>query len=52
MGQDRSGFSSYGKYGGYMQNGGERSYAEGDEVYMTEDDLKDFLKKGGQVEYL
>jgi hypothetical protein len=27
-------------------------YDEGDEVYMTEDELNDFLKKGGQVEYL
>jgi hypothetical protein len=52
MGQDRSGFSSYGKYGGYMQDGGEMDYNEGDEVYMTDDELKDFLKKGGQVEYL
>jgi hypothetical protein len=27
-------------------------YDEGDEVYMSEDELKDFLKRGGQVEYL
>jgi hypothetical protein len=27
-------------------------YDEGDEVYMSEDQLKDFLKRGGQVEYL
>jgi hypothetical protein len=52
MGQDRSGFSSYGKFGGYMQDGGSMDYNEGDEVYMTDDELKDFLKKGGQVEYL
>jgi hypothetical protein len=65
MGQDRSGFSSYGKYGGYMQDGGEQAYLsgddfpsedpqynEGDEVYMTEDDLKNFMANGGQIEYL
>lgn len=65
MGQDRSGFSSYGKYGGYMQDGGEQAYLsgddfpsedpqynEGDEVYMTEDDVKNFMANGGQIEYL
>lgn len=65
MGQDRSGFSSYGKYGGYMQDGGEldylqsasfpedsTGYQEGDEVYMTDDEIKRFMANGGQVEYL
>jgi hypothetical protein len=65
MGQDRSGFSSYGKYGGYMQDGGEMDYApeedyqdftpsyeEGDEVYMTEDDIQQFMANGGQIEYI
>ena len=69
MGQDRSGFSSYGKYGGYMQDGGELDYLtgtdfpmlntnddsgynEGDEMLMSEDDIKDFMAKGGQIEYI
>ena len=74
MGQDRSGFSSYGKYGGFMQDGGEMGYLpdedystdnyyepeddygpdynEGDEVYMTDDDIRQFMAKGGQIEYL
>ena len=71
MGQDRSGFSSYGKYGGFMQDGGEMDYLpdadtidydtslqyqpdynEGDEVYMTDEDIKQFMAKGGQIEYL
>jgi len=69
MGQDRSGFSSYGKYGGYMQDGGEldyltgtdfpmlntddnSGYSEGDEMLMSEDDIKDFMAKGGEIEYI
>lgn len=65
MGQDRSGFSSYGKYGGFMQDGGEMdympedefpdynpNYEEGDEVYMTDDDIQQFMANGGQIEYI
>ena len=51
-GQDTSGYSSYGKYGGYMQDGGESDYDEGDEVYMTEDDIKNFMANGGEIEYI
>ena len=49
-GQDRSGFSSYGKYGGYMQVGG--TYNQGDEVYMSDEDIENFMANGGQIEYL
>ena len=49
-GQDRSGFSSYGKYGGYMQAGG--TYNQGDEVYMSDEDIENFMANGGQIEYL
>ena len=63
MGQDRSSFSSYGKYGGYMQNGGELDYLsapafatgdynEDDEVYMSDEDIQNFMANGGQIEYL
>jgi hypothetical protein len=62
-GQDRSGFSSYGKYGGYMQKGGEldylsapdfpvANYNEDDEVYMSDEDIQNFMANGGQIEYL
>ena len=35
--------------GGYMKEGG---YAEGDEVFMTDEELEEFLANGGDVEYL
>lgn len=49
MGSDTSGRFAYGQEGGYMKEGG---YAEDDEVYMTEEELEDFLANGGEVEYL
>ena len=64
MGQDRSSFSSYGKYGGYMQDGGELDYLSGssfptmggysanDEVYMSDEDIEQFMAAGGEIEYL
>lgn len=64
MGQDRSSFSSYGKYGGYMQEGGELDYlsgssfptmgdySENDEVYMSDEDIQKFMAEGGEIEYL
>ena len=35
------------QFGGSME-----PYTEGDEVYMTEEELQEFLKNGGEVEYL
>jgi hypothetical protein len=35
--------------GGYMEEGG---YVEGDEVDMTEEELREFIANGGEVEYL
>jgi hypothetical protein len=60
QGQDRSSRATFGnyatsKYGGYMQAGGfyeEPSYEEDAEVYMTPEELEQFLAAGGQVEYL
>jgi len=49
MGSDTSGRFAYGQTGGYMQEGG---YAEGDEVFMTDEELEEFLANGGDVEYL
>jgi hypothetical protein len=51
QGQDRSGFSSYGKFGGYMQEGG-NTYTQGDEVYMSDEDIQNFMANGGEIEYL
>ncbi len=54
QGSDRSSFSTYGKYGGYMAYGGfaDPYYEEDEEVIMTPEELEQFLAAGGQVEYL
>ena len=56
MGSDRNSRATYGnyantnaRYGGYMQNGG---YMDDKEMYMTPEELEQFLAAGGQVEYL
>jgi hypothetical protein len=49
MGQNRSSFSSYGQKGGFMQTGG---YTQDDEVYMTDEEIADFIANGGEIEYL
>ena len=53
-GQDRSSRATYGQYGGYMQEGGfyNPSFEEDEELYMTPEELEQFLAAGGQVEYL
>ena len=53
-GQDRSSRDTYGQYGGYMQQGGFQQpyFEEDEEVYMTPEELEQFLAAGGQVEYL
>jgi hypothetical protein len=49
MGQNRSSFSSYGQKGGFMQTGG---FTQDDEVYMTDEEIADFIANGGEIEYL
>ena len=57
MGADRNSRATFGnyansnaaQYGGYMQDGG---YMDDEEVYMTPEELEQFLAAGGQVEYL
>ncbi len=49
MGSNTNGRFAYGQSGGYMESGG---YAEGDELDMDEDQIKEFLANGGEVEYL
>lgn len=40
-------------YGGFLEDGGYTDpYTEEEEVYMTPEELEQFLKAGGQVEYL
>ena len=40
-------------YGGFLEDGGYSDpYTEEEEVYMTPEELQQFLKAGGQVEYL
>ena len=53
-GQDRSSRATYGQYGGYMQEGGFYNplFEEDEEVYMSPEELEQFLQAGGQVEYL
>lgn len=38
--------------GRYGKNGGQFGFNEGDEVDMTKEELEEFLKCGGQIEYL
>ena len=54
QGQDRSSRATFGRYGGYMQDGGFYNpyFEEDEEVYMTPEELEQFLASGGQVEYL
>ena len=54
-GQNASGMSpDVTKFGGFMQQGGANVpyFDEGQEVFMSEEDLRDYLAAGGQVEYL
>ena len=48
-GQETMGMFAYGQSGGYMEEGG---YAEGGIFDMDEDELREFLANGGEVEYL
>ena len=57
-GNDRNSRATFGnyataRYGGYMQAGGFADpYQEDEEVYMSPEELDQFLAAGGQVEYL
>ncbi len=48
-----SGQTWYGRsaqYGGYI--GEDPDYTEGDEVYMTEDEIRQYMAQGGQIEFI
>jgi len=49
-GSDRNSRATFGRYGGYMEDGG--TYEDDEEIYMTPEELEQFLAAGGQVEYL
>ena len=65
-GQDRSSRATYGQYGGYMEQGGthkmfnglnmrnsdHKHYEEDEVVYMTPEEIEQYLAAGGQIEYL
>ena len=61
QGQDRNSRATFGnfagdqqisKYGGFMQDGGSSGYRIGQEVTMTPKQLEDFLRDGGEVDYI
>lgn len=52
---DEQGQTWYGRskqYGGGINFGEDPDYVEGDEVYMTDDEIRQYMANGGQVEYL
>ena len=52
---DEQGQIWYGRskqYGGGINFGEDPDYVEGDEVYMTDDEIRQYMANGGQVEYL
>ena len=40
------------QYGGDISFGEDPDYVEGDEVYMTDDEIRQYMANGGQVEYI
>ena len=40
------------KYGGYMEYGGFADPYNDEEVYMTDEEIQDYLARGGEIEYL
>lgn len=40
------------QYGGDINFGEDPDYVEGDEVYMTDDEIRQYMANGGQVEYI
>ena len=45
--------TAYGKTGGTFKRGGSKiEYNVGDELYMTEAEIADFIKKGGKLEFV
>jgi len=51
-GDDRNSRSTYGQYGGYMEDGGSSGLKVGQVVGMQPDELEEFLAAGGEVDYI
>lgn len=51
-GADRNSRSTYGQYGGYMEDGGSSGFKVGQVVGMLPNELEQFLAAGGEVEYI
>jgi hypothetical protein len=51
-GSDRNSRSTYGQYGGYMEDGGSSGFKVGQVVGMLPNELEQFLAAGGEVEYI
>jgi len=58
QGNDRNSLSTFGnypgvsKYGGYMEYGGFADPYNDEEIYMTDEEIQDYLARGGEIEYL
>ena len=48
---NQRGFRGVAQYGGFMQNGGD-VYNEDDETWMSEDQIRQFLAEGGELEFI
>jgi hypothetical protein len=51
---NQTGFTGVVQYGGYMPafDEYEPEYSDGDETYMSEDQIRDFLANGGEIEFI
>ena len=48
---NQTGFKGVAQYGGYMKEGGD-IYNQGDETWMSEDQVRQFLAEGGELEFI
>jgi hypothetical protein len=52
-GAEQQGRGSFGKDGGTFKRGGSQmEYSEGDELYMTEAEIAEFIRNGGKLEFV
>tara|TARA_R110000868_G_scaffold15720_1_gene71733 strand:+ start:1057 stop:4113 length:3057 start_codon:yes stop_codon:yes gene_type:complete len=52
-GAEQQGRGAFGKEGGTFKRGGSQmEYSEGDELYMTEAEIAEFIKNGGKLEFV
>jgi hypothetical protein len=52
-GAEQQGRGAFGKDGGTFKRGGSQmEYSEGDELYMTEAEIAEFIRNGGKLEFV